>query len=119
MRLIIILSLLFTFLSGQPTPAYCTYHMYTSSTDLLGLTCSDGANGIIAWDYKDLNAMYPYVTAWQRVAWNSPQCGTCIKITSSTTSVYLTAVDQCGPSPKAGSDHFDISQDAFYELFGD
>jgi len=95
------------------TPAYCTYHMYQTNTPLSTLSCSDGSNGLLNWNYQDLNAMYPYVTAWQSLSWNNPNCGTCLHITANGKSVYVTAVDQCGPSPVAGSQHFDMGPDAF------
>lgn len=28
-------------------------------------------------------------------------------------------IDQCGKSPQSGTSHFDISKEAYYELFGD
>jgi hypothetical protein len=93
--------------------------MYTSGTATSGLSCSDGANGLIGWGYNDLSAMFPYVTAWQALSWNNPNCGTCIRVVYNEKSIHITAVDQCGPSPVSGSQHFDISREAFVELFGD
>jgi hypothetical protein len=76
------LILLFLALAGytlsQSGVARCTYHLYAPSTPLTSVACSDGANGIIKWGYKDLSPMFPYVTAWQEAAWNSPKCGDCI-----------------------------------------
>jgi hypothetical protein len=103
---------------SQSGVARCTYHLYEPSTSLSGVTCSDGANGILNWGYKDVSAMFPYVTAWQDVAWNSPKCGTCFKITHQTNTIYVTAVDQCGKSDKVGTSHFDLSKEAFVALFG-
>jgi hypothetical protein len=103
---------------SQSGVARCTYHLYEPSTSLSGVTCSDGANGILNWGYKDVSAMFPYFTAWQDVAWNSPKCGTCFKITHQTNTIYVTAVDQCGKSDKVGTSHFDLSKEAFVALFG-
>lgn len=103
---------------SQSGVARCTYHLYEPSTSLSGVTCSDGANGILNWGYKDVSAMFPYVTAWQDVAWNSPKCGTCFKITHQTNTIYVTVVDQCGKSDKVGTSHFDLSKEAFVALFG-
>ena len=103
---------------SQSGVARCTYHLYAPSTSLGSVACSDGDNGIMKWGYKDLSLMFPYVTAWQDVAWNSPKCGTCFKVTYLTKTIYVTVVDQCGKSEKAGTSHFDLSKEAFVELFG-
>ena len=103
---------------SQSGVARCTYHLYQPSTPLTNVACSDGANGIINWGYKDLSYMFPYVTAWQDTAWNSPKCGTCFKITYHTNVIYVTVIDQCGKSDKAGTSHFDLSKEAFILLFG-
>lgn len=110
-----------TFLIGsncQSGIARCTYHSYQASTPLTNVACSDGQNGIINWGYKDLSPMFPYVTAWQEAGWNSPKCGLCMNITSKTATVFVTIVDQCGKSDRAGTSHFDISKEAFVALFG-
>lgn len=116
--ILISLSSLITCVLGQSGVARCTYHLYAPSTPLSSVACSDGANGIIAWGYKDLSAMFPYVSAWQDVAWNSPKCGTCFKITYKTTVIHVTVVDQCGKSDRTGTSHFDLSKEAFVALFG-
>ena len=70
------------------------------------------------WRYSNLGGMYPYVTAWSKVRWNSPLCGTCLKLMHGANVVYLTAVDMCGPPNKGDDSHFDIAPPAFEELFG-
>jgi hypothetical protein len=115
---ITILLILFSSSNAQSGIARCTYHLYQPSTPLTNVACSDGANGIMAWGYKDLSAMFPYVTAWQEATWNSPRCGDCIKITYKTNTIFVTVVDQCGKSDRAGTSHFDLSKEAFTALFG-
>lgn len=98
--------------------AYATYHMYASNTPTGTLACSDGANGLQAKGHYDLAALYPYVMATSFITWNSPQCGSCWRVTNAVTgkTVYLTAIDGCGGPPSGFSAHFDISPDAFNEL---
>ena len=98
------------------TPSYCTYHLYTASESLTTVACSDGKYGIMNWGYKDLSPMFPYVTAWQNAGWNNPNCGSCIKMNYKGKAIFITVVDQCGG---AGQSHFDISKEAYYQLFGD
>jgi hypothetical protein len=118
MLTVLLFSCLFILSYQQKLNAYCTYHLYTPSTDLSGLSCSDGKNGLLSWGYFDLKSLYPYVTAWEQVSWNSPHCGDCIKMIYNQTSIYLTVVDQCGKSPVINTNHFDMGPDAFNELFG-
>jgi len=101
--------------------AYCTYHLYNAGDSLTTVACSDGANGIMTkFGYSTLSPMYPYVTAFSGATWNSPNCGRCVKVTSSRgNSVYLTVIDQCGGPPGGYDAHFDIAPPAFRELFGD
>lgn len=103
---------------SQSGVARCTYHLYQPSTPLTNVACSDGDNGIMRWGYKDLSQMFPYVSAWQDAAWNSPKCGDCMKITYQSKVIYVTVIDQCGKSDKANTSHFDLSKEAFIELFG-
>lgn len=116
------LILLFLALAGytlsQSGVARCTYHLYAPSTPLTSVACSDGANGIIKWGYKDLSPMFPYVTAWQEAAWNSPKCGDCIQVSYKGQVIHVTVVDQCGKSDRAGTSHFDLAKEAFVALFG-
>ncbi len=122
----IVISILIAFVltSDFGTNAYCSYHLYTASDSLTSVACSDGVNGLITkLHYKDLSPLFPYVTAWDQVRWNSPNCGTCIEVTNKNNrnkKVYLTVIDQCGGNMGRNSDtHFDISREAYYELFGD
>ena len=82
------------------------------------VACSDGANGLISWGYSTLQPMFPYVAAWDKLKWNDVKCGTCISLTFNSKTIHFTALDQCG-GPSNGTDtHFDISKEAFYEIFG-
>ena len=110
-------------LSIEGNNAFCTYHMYSKNTPLTQVACSDGVNGLITrFHYTDLRQMFPYVAAWDRASWNSPNCGSCIQVTNKanpSNRIFITAIDQCGKAPGGADAHFDISKEAFTELFGD
>lgn len=89
--------------------AIVTYHLYTKTDLLTTVSCSDGANGLMSWGYTDLSMMFPYVTAWQPASWNSPQCGSCVKIMWNGKYTYVTVIDMCGVINSAYS-HFDMSK---------
>jgi hypothetical protein len=64
--------------------------------------------------------MYPYVTAYSNSAWNSPNCGSCWEIPYRGKSIFVTAIDLCGTDGRGDNGtHFDLSMDAFREIFGD
>jgi len=105
---LLIVLLLFTTQVYSDT-AIVTYHLYTQNDKLTTVSCSDGANGLMSWGYNDLSQMFPYVTAWQPASWNSPQCGSCIKIDWNGKYTYVTVIDQCGMINSAYS-HFDMSK---------
>ncbi|CAF1558914.1 unnamed protein product, partial [Didymodactylos carnosus] len=97
---------------------YATYHLYSSDTPLTSVACSDGLNGLISkYGYNSVAPLYPYVMAMSGVSWNSPQCGTCWKITNEATgtSVNIAVIDGAGSVDGYGA-HFDISPDAFNQL---
>ena len=104
------------------TNAYFTYHLYQSNTPLTSVACSDGKMGLITrFHYTDLKQMFPYVSAWDRASWNSPNCGACIKVTNkrdASKSIHMTVIDQCGGGMGGGDTHFELSKEAFTELFG-
>ena len=63
--------------------------------------------------------MYPYVTAYSNSAWNSPQCGSCWEVPYEGKSIFVTAIDLCKTDRRGDNGtHFDLSQDAFREIFG-
>lgn len=107
---------------GEGERAYITYHLYYAGQSTNELSCSDGANGLQQqYGYFTIDPLIPYLSAVSNLAWNSPVCGTCYELsdssTQSGTTVYVTAVDQCGSGPQ-GVMHFDMHPDAFTELMG-
>ena len=60
------------------------------------VACSNGPNGLESKGYKTLGDLknFPYVGGTQYVAgWNSPNCGSCWKLTYGSRSVNVLAVD--------------------------
>ena len=98
--------------------AYVTYHTYYKNEPLSDVACSDGPNGLISkLGYESLNGkLWPYVTSWSDVSWNSKNCGKCLNLKSDTNSVNVIAIDGCGK--QKGETHFDVSEIAFKKLFG-
>ena len=120
----IIKNLFLSSASTSGTKAYCTYHHFAIMDKLTTVACSNGANGIITkMKYTDISKMFPYVAAWDQAHWNSPNCGSCIKVTDSKntrSSIFVTVIDQCEPNKGSGSDtHLDISKEAYRVLFGE
>ena len=65
--------------------------------------------------------MFPFVAAWDRSGWNSPNSGKCIKVNNNKDnyrSIYIISIDQCGGGMGRDS-HYELSMEAFTELFGD
>ena len=99
--------------------AYVTYHSYYENQPLTSVACSNGQNGLIQQTgYTSLtNELWPYVTAWSDITWNSPKCGSCIKLqTDNGNSINVIAIDGCGKSDR-GETHFDVSEISFLKLF--
>ena len=105
MKFVLLLTFLSIFIALSSSKGYATYHLYEC-----GL--------ITRWNYDDLSNLYPYVTAFSGAKWNSPNCGQCLKITGPKATVYLTVIDMCGGAPAGYDAHFDVSPDAFIDLFG-
>lgn len=62
--------------------------------------------------------MLPYVTAASSISWDSPNCGDCFQLTSTSgTTIYVTGIDECAPGP-SGEMHFDLYPEAFNQLLG-
>ncbi|KAL6705136.1 hypothetical protein ACN47E_007241 [Coniothyrium glycines] len=84
-----------------------------SSRSLTGVSCSDGANGLITkygWQTQGNVAGFPRIGGYQGVAgWNSAQCGTCYGITYNGRTVYVLAVDHTGNG-------FNLAKQAMDEL---
>ena len=117
LSLVIVLALLV--LGSQAGKAYCTYHLYYAAEPLTTVACSDGSHGLISWGYTNLQPMFPYVAAWDQLKWNDAKCGTCIALTFNGKTIHFTALDECGSGVPGTDTHFDISKEAFYEIFGD
>eukprot|EP01126_Amoeba_proteus_P026417 TRINITY_DN2615_c0_g1_i1.p1 TRINITY_DN2615_c0_g1~~TRINITY_DN2615_c0_g1_i1.p1 ORF type:complete len:580 (+),score=68.60 TRINITY_DN2615_c0_g1_i1:35-1774(+) len=100
--------------------AYVTYHMYTPGQSLGTVACSDGANGLMTkTGLSTISKWYPYVTAYSGTSWNTPTCGQCVSLQDHNTgnTVSVTIIDGCG-NIAGYTDHFDLAQDAFVQLFG-
>ena len=98
---------------------YVTYHLYTLNFPLTSVSCSDGQNGLMTkFGIDTISPMFPYVGAYSNSPWNSENCGKCYKLTNviDCNSIYITAIDKCGLHK--GNPHFDLSKEAFTELFG-
>lgn len=104
---------------AQSRKAYVTYHMYSSRTPLTSVACSDGANGLMTkYKVSTLARWFPNVGAASFAHWNSPECGSCYKLTHSNgKTIFITVVDMCG-TQRGYAAHFDISPAAFRQLGG-
>ena len=75
------------------------------STSLNNVACSDGPNGLVTKGFSTFGSLpsFPSVGGVSAVkGWNSPQCGSCWKLTFEGKSIFVTAIDTI-------SDGFDIS----------
>jgi len=86
---------------------------YDSSTRSLStVSCSDGTYGMLTKGYTTFGSLptYPYIGGASAIAgWNSPNCGTCWKITYQNTSITMLAIDYT-------LDGFNLSQFAMNNL---
>ncbi|KAF4335441.1 eliciting plant response [Fusarium beomiforme] len=86
-----------------------------SGRALTAVACSDGTNGLITkhgWKTQGQIPKFPYIGGAQAVAgWNSPNCGTCWKLTYKGKSINVLAIDHTA----AG---FNISPAAMNALTG-
>ena len=73
------------------------------------VACSNGANGLAS-KYPTFNKIpnYPYVGGAFDIAWNSPNCGGCWRITNPANGawIYMTAVDSAGHGFNLGTAAF-------------
>lgn len=119
LKIIYFLLLLSSYLAIVSSTGYITYHLYSKDYPLIGVSCSDGKNGLITrWGISDLQTLYPYVTAFSDSQWNSPNCGKCVRLQTPTKTVFVTVIDSCGPAPSGLDAHFDVAPEVFSELFG-
>jgi hypothetical protein len=85
-----------------------------ASSSLNGVACSNGENGLVARFTTFGNiTTFPFIGGAPGIAWNSPNCGGCWKLTSTVTSASLimTAIDSFGSG-------FNLTQGAFVTLNG-
>ena len=119
MKSLLLLSFFSLFIVFSSSKGYVTYHSYSATFPLTSCACSDGKNGLMTrWKYVDLSKMYPYVTSFSSVQWNSPNCGKCLKLVGPKATIYVTTIDMCGPAPSGYDAHFDVAPEAFKELYG-
>ncbi|KAI9452946.1 immunomodulatory protein [Lactarius psammicola] len=113
MRLTFTLISLATLLSvaSADTVRYNTFYD-NPSTSLNSVACSNGDNGLITKGYTTFGSLpsFPAIGGVSAVkGWNSPQCGSCWKLTYNGKSIYVTAIDTI-------FDGFSISLGAMNEL---
>ncbi|PTB40952.1 uncharacterized protein TrAFT101_006103 [Trichoderma asperellum] len=79
-----------------------------ASRSLTVVSCSDGTNGLITryhWQTQGQIPRFPYIGGAQAVAgWNSPNCGTCWKLTYSGKTIYVLAIDHTAAGFNIGLD---------------
>ncbi|KAI1258499.1 eliciting plant response-like protein [Xylariaceae sp. FL1019] len=77
-----------------------------STRSMTAVACSDGANGLttrFGWTTQGQIPRFPYIGAASEVAgWNSPNCGTCYKLTYEGRSIYFLAVDHAAAGYNVG-----------------
>jgi hypothetical protein len=101
--------------STRSTTVLATYDATydNPSGSLNGVACSNGANGLVT-NYPTFSSLptYPFIGGAPGVTWNSPNCGGCWKLTSTTTGAWIiyTAIDS--------SSGFNIAEDAFVAING-
>jgi hypothetical protein len=83
------------------------------SGSLNGVACSNGPNGLVT-NYPTFSSLptFPFIGGAPGVAWNSPNCGGCWKLTSTSTGAWIiyTAIDS--------SSGFNLAEDAFIAING-
>ncbi|KAH8985917.1 Cerato-platanin-domain-containing protein [Lactarius hatsudake] len=100
---IVSLAALFT-VAFADTVRYNTFYD-NASTSLNNVACSNGENGLITKGFTTLGSLptFPNVGGVYAVkGWNSPECGSCWRLTYKGKSIYVTAIDTI-------FDGFDIS----------
>lgn len=103
-----------TLVGPPPFPLKATWDQTfdNPSGSLNSVACSDGQNGLgkTYHNFSEIPA-FPYIGGAFDVVWNSPNCGSCWRITNTANNnvVYITAIDTAG----AG---FNIAKQAFAAL---
>ncbi|UNI17731.1 hypothetical protein JDV02_004052 [Purpureocillium takamizusanense] len=93
-----------------------SYHTEFSDPNfsLNGVACSDGANGLERHDFRTLGDLprFPMVGSVAAVGgWNSPNCGTCWKLTYEGKEVTILAIDHCASGFDLSAEAMDILTD--------
>ena len=80
---------------------------------LNSVACSNGANGLARFPTFGNIPTFPFIGGAPNVTFNSPNCGGCWRLTSTTTggSLIMTAIDSSGSG-------FNLAQEAFVTLNG-
>ncbi|KAG5349491.1 hypothetical protein C0989_003473 [Termitomyces sp. Mn162] len=97
-----------------------------ASRSLTDLACSDGANGLMTAGFTTLGSLpgFPSVGGTDNVAgWNSPQCGTCWKLTYTdgkgvTRSINVLAVDHADAGWNIATQAMDMLTDGLAVQIG-
>ncbi|RDA95593.1 hypothetical protein CP533_1249 [Ophiocordyceps camponoti-saundersi (nom. inval.)] len=66
------------------------------SRSLTKISCSDGQNGLMTryhWQTQGQIPAFPYIGGLQGITYNSPQCGTCYRLSYGGRSIRVLAVD--------------------------
>ncbi|RDA89362.1 hypothetical protein CP532_6199 [Ophiocordyceps camponoti-leonardi (nom. inval.)] len=66
------------------------------SRSLSQISCSDGPNGLMTryhWQTQGQIPGFPYIGGLQGITWNSPQCGTCYRLSYGGRTIHVLAVD--------------------------
>ncbi|ROT35480.1 cerato-platanin [Sodiomyces alkalinus F11] len=67
------------------------------SRSLASVSCSDGEHGLITrygWQRQAQVAAFPYIGGAEAIkGWNSPNCGTCWRLTYNDRSIHVLAID--------------------------
>ncbi|RCI12695.1 hypothetical protein L249_0665 [Ophiocordyceps polyrhachis-furcata BCC 54312] len=67
-----------------------------ASRSLTRISCSDGPNGLITryhWQTQGQIPGFPNIGGMQGVSYNSPQCGTCYRLSYGGRTIHVLAVD--------------------------
>ncbi|KAK1233372.1 hypothetical protein PQX77_003483 [Marasmius sp. AFHP31] len=87
-------------------------HYDDSGASLATTACSDGQNGLLTRGFSTFGSLlrFPYIGAVDAIGgWNSPQCGSCWRVTYNGKSINVLGVDHAGNG-------FNVAQAAMDDL---
>ena len=96
-----------------PFPLKATYDQTfdNPSGSLNNVACSNGQYGLAS-KYPTFGDIpgFPYIGGAYDIAWNSPNCGSCWRITNTANGVtiYMTAIDTAGQGFNLAKEAFDV-----------